>query len=385
MQYLKDFCNIITKGTTPSTYGFSFEKTGIKFIRSENINNSRRISKTNLYISNKANEKLKRSVLMEGDVLMSIAGAYLGKLAVIDKSALPANTNQAVAILRTDSSKLNPLYLYYYLSSDKIQNYINNVNAQSAQPNINLQQIGDIILNVPVLEYQQHIVDIIGSIDDKIENNQKLIDRLEKKVELLFDNLYYNAINSNNYKMCKLKDYVKTIITGTTPSTKEDKYWGNDINFITIPDMQNNIFIINTERKLANSVKTKFSSRIISKNTLIVSCIATVGLVSIVLKTSLTNQQINSIIFHNEKDVYFFYQYFKKIKDYLIQLGSGGSATLNINKNAFSNIKVKIPNSKLLTYYLNKVEIIYNYISNIQRENLKLINLKQLYLKKFFR
>ena len=185
--------------------------------------------------------------------------------------------------------------------------------------------------------------------------------------------------------MCKLKDYVKTIITGTTPSTKEDKYWGNDINFITIPDMQNNIFIINTERKLANSVKTKFSSRIISKNTLIVSCIATVGLVSIVLKTALTNQQINSIIFHNEKDVYFFYQYFKKIKDYLIQLGSGGSATLNINKNAFSNIKVKIPNSKLLTSYLNKVEIIYNYISNIQRENLKLINLKQLYLKKFFR
>ena len=162
MQYLKDFCNMITKGTTPSTYGFSFEKTGIKFIRSENLNNSRRISKTNLYISNKANEKLKRSVLMEGDILMSIAGAYLGKLAVIDKSALPANTNQAVAILRTDSSKLNPLYLYYYLSSDKIQNYINNVNAQSAQPNINLQQIGDIILNVPVLEYQQHIVDIIA-------------------------------------------------------------------------------------------------------------------------------------------------------------------------------------------------------------------------------
>ena len=203
--------------------------------------------------------------------------------------------------------------------------------------------------------------------------------------ELLFDNLYYTTINSNNYKLCKLKDYAKTIITGTTPSTKEDKYWGNDINFITIPDMQNNIFIINTERKLANSVKTQFSSRIIPKNTLIVSCIATVGLVSIALKTSLTNQQINSIIFHNEKDVYFFYQYLKKIKDYLIQLGSGGSATLNINKNAFSNIKVKIPNSKLLTSYLNKVEIIYNYISNIQRENLKLINLKQLYLKKFFR
>ena len=162
MSYLKDFCKIITKGTTPSTYGYLFKNSGIKFIRSENITDSRIISKVSLYISKEANEKLKRSILLKDDVLMSIAGAYLGKLALITEMDLPANTNQAVAIIRTDKSKLNPLYLYYYLSSYKMQCYINNVNAQSAQPNINLQQIGDININVPSLNYQQHIVDIIA-------------------------------------------------------------------------------------------------------------------------------------------------------------------------------------------------------------------------------
>ena len=310
----------------------------------------------------------------------------LGKCVIIKN---PKNTpfiaGMETHLIKIHSQLIIPEYLNYYFESSSflqtIHQFITGMKVFRVKPD----DILNIDITLPNLRYQQHIVDIIGSIDDKIENNQKLIGRLEKLAELLFDNLYCNAINSNNYKICKLKDYAETIITGTTPSTKEDKYWGNDINFITIPDMQNNIFIINTERKLANSVKTKFSSRIITKNTLIASCIATVGLVSIASKTSLTNQQINSIIFHNEKDVYFFYQYLKKMKDYLIQLGSGGSATLNINKNAFSNIKVKIPNSKLLTSYLNKVEIIYNYIQNIQRENLKLINLKQLYLKKFFR
>ena len=162
MSYLKDFCEIITKGTTPSTYGYSFKNSGIKFIRSENITDSRIISKVSLHISKEANEKLKRSILLKDDILMSIAGAYLGKLALITEMDLPANTNQAVAIIRTNKSKLNPLYLYYYLSSYKMQCYINNVNAQSAQPNINLQQIGDININVPSLNYQQHIVDIIA-------------------------------------------------------------------------------------------------------------------------------------------------------------------------------------------------------------------------------
>ena len=161
MAYLKDFCTTITKGTTPSTYGFSFEDCGIKFIRSENITESRLLTHSNLYISKETNEKLRRSILCENDIVMSIAGAYLGKLAVITKSDLPANTNQAVAIIRTKNSVLNPIYLYYYLSSCKMQNYINNVNAQSAQPNINLQQIRNIEISIPPLQSQQHIVDII--------------------------------------------------------------------------------------------------------------------------------------------------------------------------------------------------------------------------------
>ena len=384
MSYLKDFCEIITKGTTPSTYGYSFKNSGIKFIRSENITDSRIISKVSLYISKEANEKLKRSILLKDDVLMSIAGAYLGKLALITEMDLPANTNQAVAIIRTDKSKLSPLYLYYYLSSYKMQCYINNVNAQSAQPNINLQQIGDININVPNLNYQQHIVDIIGSLDDKIENNNKIIEKLQRKIDFIFNQFYNNMLESNIFIKYKLKEYAKKIITGTTPSTKEDKYWGNSIDFITIPDMRDNVYILDTIRKLSTECEKNFNNRIVPKNSIAISCIATVGLVSIIPHNAITNQQINSVIFNDENDCYYFYELFKTMKENLIKLGSGGSATLNINKNIFSNIEVIVPYKNEMEQFCKKTSSLFELILSLTKENTKLNDLKQLYLKKFF-
>ena len=158
---LKKLCTLITKGTSPSTYGYNFEKNGIKFIRSENLSDSRLLTNVNLFISKEANNVLKRSIINENDVLMSIAGAYLGKLAFVTKKDIPSNTNQAVAIIRIDAKNALPMYIYYYLSSDKINKYINNINSQSAQPNINLKQVGNIPIKLHSIDEQQHIVDII--------------------------------------------------------------------------------------------------------------------------------------------------------------------------------------------------------------------------------
>lgn len=161
MEKLKSLCKLITKGTTPSTYGFDFQSNGINFIKSECLVNSRTINLSKIsYISDEANNKLFRSKLEENDILMSIAGAYLGKLGIVKKELLPANINQAVAIIRVDITKINPFYLYYYLSTEKSNKIVNNVNAQSAQPNINLTQIGNLDIYVPPFDVQQHIVDI---------------------------------------------------------------------------------------------------------------------------------------------------------------------------------------------------------------------------------
>ena len=146
---LSELTSVITKGTTPSTIGFGFTDSGVNFIKSEQLVTLRKFNYSNRYfISQEAHKLLKRSQLEESDILMSIAGAYLGKLAII----------------RCKQELIIPDYLFYYLSTDKMKNTINSFNAQSAQPNINLTQIGELQIEVPDTPIQKHIVNTISSL-----------------------------------------------------------------------------------------------------------------------------------------------------------------------------------------------------------------------------
>ena len=363
MSYLKDFCEIITKGTTPSTYGYSFKNSGIKFIRSENITDSRIISKVSLHISKEANEKLKRSILLKDDVLMSIAGAYLGKLALITEMDLPANTNQAVAIIRTNKSKLNPLYLYYYLSSYKMQCYINNVNAQSAQPNINLQQIGDININVPSLNYQQHIVDIIGSLDDKIESNNKIIEKIDKLGLSKYKTIKNDFIDFNDFA-----NFEK----GKEASSQNYRSEKNNenINFIRVKDL--------------NSLTDTYISKtldipVAKPNDVLISFDGAIGRINYGLVGAYSSG-IYKVIPKFTNDYGILYWSLKDNTNQQIMLEHTNGTTILHGSKSIKYLKIKKHLQDDIDYF-NKI---FDYSLNIKLQNKKLCKLKKLYLKKFF-
>ncbi len=184
---LADLCTVITKGTTPSNIGESFTESGVNYIRSEMITDAKYISPNGmLYISDGTHEKLKRSQLNKDDILFSMAGVYLGKTAILREEDVPANTNQAVALIRIDSSKCNFEYVYYFLNLPETVTKVNTVSGQAAQPNINLKQIGNIEIVLPDIETQNRIVNFLSAYDDLIENNQKQIKLLEEVAQRLY-------------------------------------------------------------------------------------------------------------------------------------------------------------------------------------------------------
>mgnify|MGYP004565002911 FL=1 len=322
------------------------------------------------------------------DIVMNLTSENyddLGKCIIVKNSEnKPFLAGMETHLIKIHSSSIIPEYLNYYFESDSflkcIQQFITGMKVFRVKPT----DILNIDISLPNLQYQQHIVDIIGSLDDKIENNNKIIEKLQIKIDFIFNQFYTNILESDIFIKCKLKEYAKKIITGTTPSTKEDKYWGNSIDFITIPDMQNNVYVLDTIRKLSTECEKSFNNRIVPQNSIAISCIATVGLVSIIPHNAITNQQINSVIFNDENDCYYFYELFKTMKENLIQLGSGGSATLNINKNIFSNIEVIVPYKNEMEQFCKKTNSLFELILSLTKENTKLNDLKQLYLKKFF-
>lgn len=184
---LGDLVELVTKGTTPSTLGGRFVEKGINFIKSEAIGYNGRIDKsTFVCIDEATHTKLKRSQLKENDILFSMAGIYLGKNAIVTKDVLPANTNQALAIIRLDKDKADTKFIHYYLRQESVTELVNNMSGQSAQPNINFQEIRSIDILLPELEEQRAIASVLSSLDDKIDLLHRQNSTLEALAETLF-------------------------------------------------------------------------------------------------------------------------------------------------------------------------------------------------------
>ncbi|MFH1527057.1 MAG: restriction endonuclease subunit S [Bacteroidota bacterium] len=183
----------ITKGTTPTTLGHPFVPTGINFIKAESILIDGRIDSSKfVFIDDFTHNKLKRSQLAEGDILFSMAGMVLGKSAVVRKKHLPANTNQALALIRLKTDKVNPFFVNYFMRQKEFFNYVNTSTGQSAQPNINLEEIGNLEIGVPEIRTQNRIVSILSALDDKIELNRQTNQTLEAIAQAIYKEWFVN-------------------------------------------------------------------------------------------------------------------------------------------------------------------------------------------------
>ena len=165
---LGELTTLITKGTTPTSLGGKFENSGINFIKIESLSSDGKFLLDKFaYIDEVTHNKLARSQLENEDILFSIAGA-LGRVAIISNDYLPANTNQALAIIRLRNKNIIR-YIYYFLNSDYVKKIIETESVQLAQANFSLGQLSDLDIVLPCIEEQTKIANFLSSIDQKIE------------------------------------------------------------------------------------------------------------------------------------------------------------------------------------------------------------------------
>ena len=157
---------VITKGTTPRGGNVSYTSSGIRFLRAENILGYDKLNLDNLkYVDDKTHTGfLKRSILESNDILITIAGT-LGRTAIVTESALPLNTNQAVALVRLVTTKfVNIKYLIYAINSSKIKKDLLHQEVAMAIPNLSLENIYDCKIPLPPIEEQNRISEVIDKI-----------------------------------------------------------------------------------------------------------------------------------------------------------------------------------------------------------------------------
>jgi type I restriction enzyme S subunit len=178
---VKNLAKTITKGTTPSTEGQTFTEFGIRYIKAENIFNNKIILEPEFFISEETDKILKRSRLEEKDILFVIAGATIGKTAIVYENYIPANTNQAVSLIRPNRRVL-PEFLHLWLQSDYTENILKTFSVQSAQPNISMEKLGDILVCLSPLNEQKQIAEYLDQKTTQIDQQKA---KIKEAIELL--------------------------------------------------------------------------------------------------------------------------------------------------------------------------------------------------------
>jgi type I restriction enzyme S subunit len=158
----------ITKGESPGWQGFNYVDNGPLFIRSENVLWGKLSLGSEKRIPWAFHEKLSRSQLCSGDVLINLVGASIGRTTVVPDSFETANINQAVAVI-TPTEILDSRYLMLYLLGPVAQKTLHAGKVETARPNISLTDLRNLCLPVPPLSDQRRIVAYLDNLQAKIE------------------------------------------------------------------------------------------------------------------------------------------------------------------------------------------------------------------------
>ena len=180
----------VTKGTTPTTLGGRFVEHGISFVKVESLAEDGRILPDKLaHIDAATDALLPRSRLEQDDILFTIAGT-IGRAALVPSWLLPANTNQAVAIVRPKRGVIDPRFLFYVLRDESRVKHAQTRVVQSVQANFSLGELSSLEIPLPPLAEQKAIAAVLGALDDKIELNRLMNATLEAMARALFQSWF---------------------------------------------------------------------------------------------------------------------------------------------------------------------------------------------------
>lgn len=197
---LEEVSDFITKGGTPTTYGFDWasQKDGIPFFRSECVTDNGFNPKGMNYIHEQAHQQMSRSEIKPGDLLMTITG-NIGRVAVAPSEFESANINQHIARIRIlDDAGANASFVYHCLKHDGYATHYRAILTGQAYPQISLQQVRGTPVALPPLPEQKKIAAILTAVDDKLDVIARQIEATQALKQGLMQTLFSRGVGTQD-------------------------------------------------------------------------------------------------------------------------------------------------------------------------------------------
>lgn len=375
---IKDLGEVIT-GNTPPRSNPELYGRHTPFIKATDIEESSKFTYfPEEFYSEIGFQKYKKSLIRKGASCVVTIGSVGKKMTMAHCDCF---INQAMNAV-VPNNNYDDEYVYYLLKNNIHKLKMLNSGTASGRENISKSAFSNMEIEAILDKDKQIIIGkILSAYDKLIENNQKQIKLLEEAAQRLYKEWFVD-LRFPGYEKTPIIDGVPEgwkkyriseigkVVTGKTPSTEKEEYYGKEIPFVKIPDMYNGIYSIVTETSLTKEGADTQKSKYIPANSIMVSCIATVGLVNISVNVCQTNQQINTIILNQQEDLYYIYFTMKRLKTLLEGVGSNGATMTNVNKTKFENLEILYPIKELRKKYFCFCYPIFKKIYDLSMNNI---------------
>jgi type I restriction enzyme, S subunit len=333
-----------------------------------------------------------------GDIVIARTGATTGTAEIVkeDKQAVFASY---LIRFRIDETIAAPFFIGHVLKSNSWKEFIKSSLSGSAQPGANATVLSRYEISLPPLEIQHRIASILSALDDKIELNRQTNATLEAIAQSIFREWFveFNFPGAtgemmeselgaipNKWVVGTLGDIVE-VKGGTTPSTKEEKYWNGEYHFATPKDLSNltSPVLLDTERKITKEGVSQISSGILPEGTLLLSSRAPIGYLAISNIPVSINQGFIAINAKVTSNLFVLY-WLKENMDTIVSRANG-STFLEISKTSFKEIKLAIPDSETPKRFEEVASPIFEQIKSNELESSVLASIRDILLPRLMR
>jgi type I restriction enzyme, S subunit len=173
----------------------TYKPAGAPILRGTNVNTAERFHDADfVFIDSEVAENEFNKFVCEADDVILCHKGTLGKIGIVPRHSRYTRyiMGNSMMKVRCDKTKLEPLFLYYWLTSQDGQDYLFSRVSQVGVPQIQrpLTTLREATIPLPPIQEQRAIAHILGTLDDKIEINRRMNETLEAMARALFESWF---------------------------------------------------------------------------------------------------------------------------------------------------------------------------------------------------
>ena len=339
-------------------------------------------------------EDIERFLLNKGDLMISRAGT-IGISVLVDRDFENVVFGSYLIKVRL-SNQIFPNFMYYFFQSRSYWDHITSGQSGSTLKNISLPILKSLKVPIPPLPEQQQIALILSTIDEAIQKTDEVTAKTERLKKGMMNKLLTKGIGHKEFKdteigripkeweVKKITDLFE-IVTGTTPSTKDNRYWKNGtVVWITPSDMSKlggKIYINDSERRITERALREVNLTLMPVGSIILSTRAPIGYVTIIASPATFNQGCKGLIPTRSQLLPEFFAYYLLKKKPFLESLSGGSTFKELSKDALGSISLphpKFPEQQQIASILSTMD---EKLELLRKEKAKLVRVKGGFMK----